>query len=177
MLRRQRIFGLLALMCIAATSRGQLLSGDENFPILNEIHWASTQNEVRDLCVRRHVEASQTDSAMVIRSPMVGFAARTELQFDQNLGTLKLVQVKFSKSTQTLVDSVTNHLARTIGRAPVRTVKEKSVLIMTLRMEIASWRLSTGLVNLVAAKRGDSLFDASLVLLPPTIQQKSPDTK
>jgi hypothetical protein len=56
-------------------------------------------------------------------------------------------------------------------------VKEKSVIIMTLRMEMAVWKSSAGLVSLVTAMRDDALFDASLVLYPPTTQQSQSSPK
>lgn len=171
MIRHQCVLGLLLMLGVATTTRGQLLAGDPNFPILNDIQWGASISEVRDACIRRHIKESSTDSAVVLSEPMLGFAARTELQFNQNTKTLKLVQAKFSQPTKTLADSITNYFTRTLGRPPVRTVKEKSLLIVTLRMEIASWRLPTGLVNLVTAMNGESLFDASMVLLPPTKPQ------
>jgi hypothetical protein len=177
MYRHECVYSFLLVLTLTTSTKGQLLNGDSNFPILNEIQWTSTINEVRDFCALRAVDASTTDSAIIISARMLGFAARTELKFDQNLKTLKLVQAKFSESTKTVIDSLTNHLTRMFGRGPLRTVKEKSLLIMTLRMEFASWRSAAGLVNIVTAMRGDSPFDVSLVLFPPTLQQKSPDLK
>jgi hypothetical protein len=167
----QFMIGLLLILAATSFTEGQLLNGDTNFPVLNESRWGISINDVRDLCIRRHVEAVSTDSAIIIRERMLGFAAHTEFKFDQDLKVLKLVQIKFSEATKTVIDSVTNHFTRLFGRAPLRTVKEKSVLIMTLRMELASWRSTSGLVSLVTAMRGDSPFDASLVLMPPTAQQ------
>ena len=134
-------------------------------------------NEVRGLCERHHVAATSTDSAIFIPIPVLGFASRTELQFDQHLKTLKLVQAKFNEPTKLLADSITSYLTRTMGKAPVRTAKEKNLLITTIRMEMALWKSSTGLVNLVTAMRGDSFFDASLVLFPPTEQKSAGSPK
>jgi hypothetical protein len=171
MTRHQGICGLIAILSIATVAKGQLLNGDTNFPVINELRWELTMNEVRGLCERRHVAMTATDTAIVINVPVLGYASRTELQFDQHLKTLKLVQAKFNEPTKLLADSITSHLTRMLGRDPVRTVKEKSLLIITIRMEMALWKSSTGLVNLVTAMRGESLFDASLVLFPPTAQQ------
>jgi hypothetical protein len=56
-------------------------------------------------------------------------------------------------------------------------VKEKSVIIMTIRMEMAVWRSSAGFVNLVTATRGDTPFSMSLLLRPPTTQQTQSNPK
>jgi len=177
MTRKQRACGLLLLLGVATTARAQLLNGDVNFPILNEIRWESKMNEVRTICERRHAAESSTDSAIVISVPMLGFKARTEMKFDQGLKTLKSVQVKYHDCTKILVDSLTSHFTRIFGRGPIRTVKEKSFIVITLRIEMAMWRSSMGLVSLVTAMRDDSLFDASLVLYPPTTQQSQSSPK
>ena len=171
MIRRERVCGLLLLLCVAVSASGQLLNGDAHFPIINELRWESTMSEVRSLCDRHHVAMTTTDSAIVITLPVLGFASRTELQFEQKQKTLKLVQAKFSEPTKTLADSLTSYLTLALGRGPVRTAKEKSLLIITIRMEMAVWRTSAGMVNLVTAMRGESLFDASLIFFPPTTQQ------
>jgi hypothetical protein len=165
------------MLGVATSARAQLLNGDANFPILNEIRWESKMNEVRSLCERRHAVESSTDSAIIISAPMLGFKVRTEMQFDQGSKTLKTVQAKFNEPTKTLVDSLTSHFTRIFGRAPIRTVKEKSVIIMTIRMEMAVWRSSAGLVNLVTATRGDAPFSASLLLHPPTTKQSQSSPK
>lgn len=177
MIRQQLVCGLLIMLGVATSARAQLLNGDPNFPILNEIRWESKMNEVRSLCERYHAIESSTDSAIITRAPMLGFKARAEMQFDQGSKTLKSVQVKFNEPTKTLVDSLTSHFTRIFGRAPIRTVKEKSVIIMTIRMEMAMWRSSMGLVSLVTAMRDDALFNASLVLYPPTTQQSQSNPK
>lgn len=171
------MYGLIVTLVFVTVAEGQLLNGDANFPIVNELRWGSTMNEVQGLCERHHVVPSVTDSAIVIAVPALGFASHTELQFDQHSKTLKSLQVKFNEPTTLLADSISNYFTRTTGRGPVRTAKEKSLLIITIRMEMALWRSSTGLVNLVTAMRGGSLFDASLVLFPPTVQQSAGNPK
>lgn len=173
MIRHHGICSLIALLSIATVAKGQLLNGDKNFPVINELRWELTMNEVRGLCERHHVALTATDSAIVVNLPVLGFASRTELQFDQHLKTLKLVQAKFNEPTKALADSITSFLTRMLGRGPARTVKEKSLLIITIRMEMALWKSSTGIVNLVTAMRGESFFDASLVLFPPMAQENA----
>jgi hypothetical protein len=171
------ICGLIAILGLSTVAKGQLLNGDANFPIINELRWELTMSEVQSLCERHHVALTPTDSAIVITVPVLGFASRTELQFNGYSKTLKSVQAKFNDPTKLLADSITSYLTRTMGREPVRTVKEKSLLIITIRVEMALWNSSAGLVNLVTAMRGDSMIDASLVLFPPTAQQAAGSKK
>jgi hypothetical protein len=169
--------GLIAVLAFVTVAKGQLLNGDANFSIISELQWGLTMNEARGLCERHHVAQTSTDSAIVITIPLLGFASRTELQFDQHSKILKSVQAKFNEPTKLLADSITNYFTRTMGRGPVRTAKEKSLLIITIRMEMALWKSSTGLINLVTAMRGGTIFDASLVLFPPTEQQNGGNPK
>lgn len=177
MIRPRCVCGSFLLLCVAVSASGQLLNGDAHFPIINELRWESTMSEVQSLCERHGVAMTATDSAIVITLPVLGFASRTELQFDEKQKTLKLVQAKFGEPTKILADSLTSYLTRALGRGPVRTAKEKSLLIITVRMEMALWRTAAGMVNLVTATRGESLFNASLVLFPPTVQQSTGVTK
>jgi hypothetical protein len=177
MLRYKVIGSSLLIIALAGAANGQLLNGDPNFPLINELRWQSTMNEVQRLCERHRIAMSTTDSAIVVTQPVLGFAARTELQFDQTAKTLKLVQAKFNEPSKALADSITSYFTRTLGRGPIRTAKEKSLLIITIRMEMALWKSPTGLVNLVTAMRGESLFDASLVFFPPTGQQNAGEAK
>jgi hypothetical protein len=178
MTRNRSICSLIAILAAVTVVKGQpLFNGDANFPIVCELQWGSTMNEVLSLCERQHIAVTPKDSAIVIAIPVLGFSSHTELQFDQHLKALKSVQAKFVAPTKQLADSITSYLTRTIGRGPVRTSKEKNLIITTIRMEMALWRLSTGMVNLVTAMRGDSFFDASLVLFPPIVQQTAGSPK
>jgi hypothetical protein len=168
---------LLIMFCAVDSASGQLIRGDENFPVINELRWGETMSEVRILCEGRQPGVSSTDSVIILQLPVLGFAARTELQFDQKTKSLKQIQAKFKEPSKALADSITSYLIRILGRGPVRTVKEKSLLIFTVRLEMATWNSPTGLVNLVTATKGESLFDASLVFFPPTVQQTSGGAK
>ena len=161
---------VVVLATVAQTpSIAQTLLEDREFTPLDKIKWGMKESEIVTITQKLGLLASSTDSTVVLRAPILRFPARTEIQFDSETGRMKLVQAKFDESTNALADSVTNYLVHMLGRAPARTVKEKSFIIFTLRMEWASWKLpSNGLVNLVTMKRGDSLLDASIVLVSPT---------
>jgi len=170
-MRFNKAYAFLMLLGFVTTVRGQLLNGDTNFPILHEIQWKSSMMEVRGLCEAGNIAQTTTDSTMILIAPMLGFPARTEVQFDRELKTIKLIQVKFDEATTTLIDSVTNHFIRTMGHKPILTVKEKSLIIVTVRLEVSSWKSRTGVVSLFAGKRGDSLFSASLLMGAPTTER------
>ena len=173
MIRRQErsVFAVAVILVLAATAQAQMLRGDQSFPVLNELDWKMSMQEVQDLCQKRNVLVSAKDSSIILAVSFFGFSTRTEIQFDKELRILKLVQAKFKEPTKAMEDTLLQHITKICGTPPYRTVKEKTLLIFTVRMQMAVWRSPTELVNLVTAMRGDSLFDLSLVLFPPTKQQ------
>ena len=171
MTHRRTDFLILFILGAAGYANGQILGGDEHFPIIKELRWESTMEEARTVCERSRVSPDINDSVVVVTIPLLGFTARTEFQFNQSRQSLKSVQAKFNEANAALVDSVTGFFTRTLGRPPVRTAKEKSLILFTVRLEMAVWRAAWGMVNLVTAKQGNSFLEASLVFFPPTIQQ------
>lgn len=172
-MRRQKryVIALTLMVVFAEGVRAQMLHGDPGFPVLNELKWEMSMQEVQSVCRAHRVLESANDTSIVIALSFCGFSTRTEIRFDQGLRTIKLVQARFKEPTKAMEDTLLQHLTKTFGTAPFRTAKEKSVLIVTIRMQIAVWRLATEVVNLVTAMRGDSIFDVSLVLFRPTKQQ------
>ncbi len=172
-MRQQRAtFCLLILLGLTGIAHAQLLNGDEHFPIINELHWETSMSEARILCERHRVTMEIRDSTIIVKIPVLGFESRTELQFTETTKSLKSIQAKFNEASGQLADSVTNYFTRTLGAKPVRTFKEKSLIIFTVRLEMALWKSPTGIVNLVTAKQGNSFIDASLVFFPPDDQKK-----
>lgn len=169
--QERSVLALAVMIVFAATAQAQMLRGDPSFPVLNELDWKMSMQEVQNLCQKRNVPESAKDSSIILAVSFFGFSTRTEIQFDKGLRTLKLVQAKFKEPTKAMEDTLLQHFTKICGMAPYRTVKEKSLLIVTVRMQMAVWRSPTELVNLVTATRGDSIFDLSLVLFPPTKQQ------
>jgi hypothetical protein len=160
------MFGLAVLIGLTSTASSQILNHDEDFPVLNEMRWDMSLSEARSLCEARHVLRGSSDSSVTFEMSYLGFPASAELTFDHGSGTMSHIQVKFKEPTKTIEDTLVNHFTRTCGREPVRQVKEKSLLIITIRMEAAVWKLPSAVVELVTAKRNDSIFDLHLVLLP-----------
>jgi len=163
---------VLTILVLPGIARAQLLNGDEHFPIINELRWETSMSDARTLCEQHRVAIETKDSTIIVTIPVLGFASRTELQFTESLKSLKSVQAKFSDASGQLADSVTNYFTRTLRSLPVRTFKEKSLLIFTVRLEMALWKSPTGIVNLVTAKQGNSFLEASLVFFPPDDEKK-----
>lgn len=160
------LFELVAMISIATIAGAQILNRDPNFPVLNEMRWDMSLNEARSLCEAHHVLEGSTDSTVTLRMSYFGFPAKAEIVFDRALATMERIQVKFNDAAKAIEDSLVNHFTRTSGNAPYRQAKEKSLLIMTIKMEVAAWKLPTEIINLVTAKRNDVLFEIHLTLLP-----------
>jgi hypothetical protein len=173
MVRAQKRYLLMLALALVLSppASAQMLRGDRNFPVLNELNWNMSMEEVQSICQKNSVLESAKDSLIVLAVSFFGCSTRTEIQFDKEHKTLKLVQAKFKEPTKAAADTLLQHLTAICGRPPYRTVKEKSLLIVTIRMQMAVWRSPTEIVNLVTATGGDSIFDLSLVLFPPTKQQ------
>jgi len=166
MARRQFFLALAAMIGASTITGAQILNRDTSFPVLNEMRWEMSLNEARSLCESHHVLENSTDSTINFGVNYFGFSARTEIVFDRSSMTMARIQVKFNDAAKAIEDSLVNHFTLTTGSAPYRQVKEKSLLIMTIRMEIAAWKLPTEIVNLITAKRNDTLFELHLGILP-----------
>jgi hypothetical protein len=169
----------LLTIILAATMVGvapaQLLHGDRAFPVLNELRWEMGMQDVQSLCQEGSVLEYSKDSLVILNVSFFGSSCRTEIQFDQDLKKIKRVQVKFKEATKALEDTLVQHFTALCGMAPYRTMKEKNLLIVTLRIQIAAWRLPTEIVSLVTGMKGDDIMDLSLMLAPPTKQQPRPE--
>ncbi len=161
-------FGLIVMLfALAGQTQGQLLRGNTNFPILKDLQWESTLADVQKTCNDQRVPLSITDTNATFELPMLGFAARTEVAFDRSTQRISQFYVRFSESTQVLVDSISNYFTRLCKHEPYRASKEKSLLIITFRMDLAVWKTQTDAVTLITARRGDTYVSAYLRIAPP----------
>ena len=125
-----------------------------------------SSKEVRSLCETRNVLESVTDSTVIFGLSYFGFPARIQISFDRKSATMTGIEVKFKEPTKVIEDTLVNHFTRVTGNVPFRQAKEKSVLIITIKMEVAAWKFPTEAVSLIGAKRNDVMFDLHLSLLP-----------
>ena len=173
---QKRYFLAIALaMALAPTVSAQMLRGDKDFPVLNQLNWKMSMQEAQDICRKQGVAASVKDSMVVLEVSFFGSSTRTEIQFDRDLQKIKRVQAKFRDATKALEDTLGQRLTAICGMAPYKTTKEKNLLIVTLRIQMAIWRSPTEIVSLVTGSKGEDLMDLSLVLVPPTKQQPRPE--
>jgi hypothetical protein len=170
MAQRQYLFALVTMIVTSSIAGAQILNRDPSFPVLNELRWEMRLNEARSLCEAHHVLEGSTDTTVIFGMSYFGFPAKAEIAFDRTLATMERIQVKFNDASNAIEDTLVNHFTRTSGNAPYRQTREKSVIIMTIKMEIAAWKLPTEIVNLITAKRNDTLFELRLSLLPRSKQ-------
>ena len=96
-----------------------------------------------------------------------GLSARTEIAFFAGSEGVHDIRVKFHRPTRETEDTLVKHFTALTGKPPVRQTKQKSILVVTLKMETAGWKLSNGTVFLITAKRNEEIFDLLLSFLPP----------
>ena len=173
--QKHHAFELVLAMALAATAPAQMLRGDRAFPVLNQLNWNMSMQEVQDISQKQGAFESAKDSIVILALSFFGNSTRTEIEFDQDLKKIKHVRAKFKEATKTLEDTLVQHLTRICGAAPYKTTKEKNLLIVTLRIQMAIWKSPTEMINLVSGFKGEDMMDLSLVLRPPTNQQPRPE--
>ena len=168
MIYRHGIHGLIAIVSLLSATRAQPLKDDKDFPVLNELRWEVSLDSTKKLFEARHILESSSDSMVVAGMSYLGFAARVEIAFSHGSSGVSSARVKFKNPTHAMEDTLVNHFTRLTNREPLRQSKEKSLLIITLKMEIAAWKLPFGTAILVTAKRNEEIFDLYLSILPPS---------
>ena len=171
MIRRQSLYWLAAVASLMAVARGQALKGDDSFPMLNEMRWEMSLVEVKNLCAAHQSLETGTDTTVIAGMNYFGFPTRIQIMFLHGSPSINSITVKFKSPTRQIADTLINHFTRLTGKEPLRQTKEKSLLIVTLRMELSGWKLRDGTVSLIAAKHNDDIFDLFLTLLPASKQK------
>ncbi len=175
---QMRFFAALAVaMLFPSIGQTQMLRGDKDFPILNELNWKMSMQDVGSICQKSGVLESSKDSSMILTISFFGSPTRTEIQFDETLKQIKRVQAKFKEPTKTLEDTLVKRLTTICGMAPYKTSKEKNLLIVRIRVQAALWKTPTEIVTVLTGLSGEELIDLSLVLHPPTIRQQKTDNQ
>lgn len=173
-LQNRHFLELALVMAAAVTAHAQMLRGDPAFPVLNELKWEMSMQEVQNFAAKQGVLERAKDSLVILNSSLFGSSTRTEIQFDQDLKKIKRVQAKFKDATKALEDSLVRHVTAICGGPPYRVTKEKNLLIVTLRIQMDIWRSPAEIVSLVTGWKGDEIMDLNLALSPPTRQQPKP---
>jgi len=150
----------------------QVLGGNPNFPVLNEIQWEMKASEIQSLCANRWKETSNTDSAMVYSASFFGTSARVKIQVDPNSKMPRMIDIAFEQPTSAMRDTLVSRFTQTTGKAPFITTKEKSAIIFTIKLEMAIWKTGNETVSVMTAMRGSSIVALSIILAPTGVAQK-----
>jgi len=162
-----RLYALLVTVTTVAI-QAQVLNGDQRFPVLNQIQWGMSKENVLDLCAANNIKPGGNDSTITFDADFFETPAKAVVRFRDNAKKLQWLEVKFKEHPKHLLDTLVSHFTRTLGGEPARTEKEKSALLFTLRMEVAMWKTAKESVTLLVAKQNDSIFDVCLTIRPMT---------
>jgi hypothetical protein len=172
MMRLLSLCGLVSAMSFPVLAVAQMLGGDPNFPVLNEIRWEMSIGEVQNLCDSKWKATSSTDSTLVYNSSFFGADARTKIQFDAKSKKPRMIEIGFEHANGTMRDTLVSHFTLTTGRPPIITTKEKSAIIFTIKIEVAAWKAGKEAVGVMTAMRGSSVIALSLIITPTDVEQK-----
>ncbi|MCX6145352.1 MAG: hypothetical protein NTZ35_19270 [Ignavibacteriales bacterium] len=172
MIRLLGLCGLVSTTLFPIIVVAQMLGGDPNFPVLNEIRWEMRTSEIQSLCNNKWRETSSTDSTMVYNSSFFGASAKTMIQVDPKSKQPRMINIGFEQATSAMRDTLLNHFALITGKPPVITTKEKNAIIFTLKFEMALWKTGKETVGVMTAMRGSSIVALSLILTPLSLAQK-----
>jgi hypothetical protein len=150
----------------SATLHAQVLNGDVRFPLLNQIRWDMSREKVLSLCTANRINVGENDTTVSFDMKVFDVEAKTLVRFKNKAEKPWLIEVKFKELTDKLVDTLVNHFTRTTGESPLRAAKEKSLLLITMRMEVAAWKTKTEKIRLLVGRQGKSIFDINLSFDP-----------
>jgi hypothetical protein len=163
---------LLSTTSFPTPASSQVLGGDPDFPVLNEIRWEMSASDIQGLCKNRWRQTMNTDSTMVYNASFLGIASRVKIQIDMTSKKPRMIDIGFEDATVATRDTLVNHFTRMAGKAPVVTTKEKSAIIFTIKFEMALWKSGSETIGVMTGMRGSSVIAVSLILTPTSLVQK-----
>lgn len=83
-----------------------------------------------------------------------------------------MVDIGFEESTEAIRDTLISRFTMTMGRKPLVTTKEKSVIVFTFKMELNSWKTDKETISVTTMARGSSLLSLSILIAPLSSDQK-----
>ena len=144
----------------------QILNGDDRFPLFHQIRWDMNKERVLHVCAANNVNAIETDTTVTFDMRVFDVEAKAFVRFKDKTEKPWVIEVKFKELTEKLVDTLVNHFTRTTGESPLRAAKEKSLILITMRMELVAWKTKMDKIRLIIGRRGDSIFAINLSLGP-----------
>lgn len=153
-------------MLFPAVVQAQILNGCLRLPILQELRWGMSRAEVIAICAAHNISVQGVDSIATLDAVLFAVPTKVSMLLKGKTKRLGQVDVKFTDHNQALADTLVRQLTALIGDSPVKVEKEKNVLLFTLRMEIAMWQTKTERLALVVGKKGSSIFEIKLIIMP-----------
>ncbi len=166
------LYALMSTMFLPTLVVAQVLGGDPNFPVLNDIHWEMNSSEIQGLCKDRWKATRTTDSTLVYSASFFGNASRVKIQIDMKSKKPRMIDIGFEEATTAMRDTLVNYLTRITGKPPVITTKEKSAIIFTIKLAMAIWKTANETTAVMTGMRGSSVVALSLILTPTSLAQK-----
>lgn len=154
------------LVSLPTILQAQVLGGDERFPVLNQIRWDMSREKILHLCASEKLNTSGNDTTVTFEAKFLGVEAKTYVRFKGKAERPWGIDVKFNELSEKLVDTLVNHFTRITGETPRKAAKEKNLVLMTMRMELAAWKTKTDKIRLIVGRRDKSIFDINLSLEP-----------
>jgi hypothetical protein len=146
--------------------QAQVLNGDERFPVVNQIRWDMSKEGILKVCSANKVTVGGNDTIVSFEVRALDAKAKAYVRFKNKAERPWVIEVKFNELTEKIVDTLINHFTRTTGESPRRAAKEKSLLLFTMRMELAVWKTKLEHIRLMVGKQGKSIFDINLSIAP-----------
>ena len=173
MTRTKHLWVLISIICLPTGAPAQLLAGDSRFPLLNEIRWDMKADEIRSLCESRKALLRTTDSTLIFQANFFDASTKAKVQFDRTSQLPRMIDIGFEESTEAIRDTLINHFTKSTGKPPFMTTKEKSAIIFTIKMEVASWRSEKEMINVMTMKRGNTILAISMLITKVTTAPKT----
>lgn len=154
------------IMALPTILHAQVLKGDDQFALLNQMRWDMSKEEVLRVCNANKTKIGGNDSTVTFDAVFFGLEAKTIARFKNKAERLEKIEVRFKEQTEKLLETLVSHFTLTTGESPVRAEKEKSLLLITMRMEIAGWKTKAEKILLMVGRRNNSIFDIYLSIAP-----------
>jgi hypothetical protein len=160
-------------MSFSAHVAAQMLGGDPNFPVLNEVRWNMKADEIKSLCENRKIQIRTMDSTLIFQARFFEASSRAKIQFDRTSQLPQMVEIAFEEATAAIHDTLINYFTRKIGKPPLVTTKEKNAIIFTIKMEVASWRGGNEMISVMTMMRGSEILGVNLIVSRATTAAKT----
>jgi hypothetical protein len=169
----KHLWALLSIISLPVGVHAQVLAGDSRFPLLNEIRWDMKAEEIKALCESRSALLRSADSMLVFQAKFFAVPTKAKVLIDRTSHLPRMVDVSFESPTEATRDTLIDHFTKSAGKPPFLTTKEKSALIFTIKMEVASWRNEKEMISVMTMMRGSTILAISMLISKATTMPKT----